>query len=32
MVRVETGMTTDGQIEVSGPDVREGMKVGVAKS
>ncbi|MFI0978418.1 peptidoglycan-binding protein [Streptomyces sp. NPDC021093] len=32
MVRVETGMTADGQIEVSGPDVREGMKVGVAKS
>ncbi|MEO3976253.1 peptidoglycan-binding domain-containing protein [Streptomyces sp. CAU 1734] len=31
-VRVETGMTADGQIEVSGPDVREGMKVGVAKS
>ncbi|MGW0958244.1 peptidoglycan-binding protein [Streptomyces gelaticus] len=32
MVRVETGMTADGQIEVSGPDVREGLKVGVAKS
>lgn len=32
MVRVETGMTADGLIEVSGPDVREGMKVGVAKS
>lgn len=32
MVRVETGLTADGQIEVSGPDVREGMKVGVAKS
>ncbi|MGW7412571.1 peptidoglycan-binding protein [Streptomyces sp. NPDC054863] len=32
MVRVETGMTADGQIEVSGPDVREGMKVGAAKS
>ncbi|MFF2405324.1 peptidoglycan-binding protein [Streptomyces sp. NPDC058092] len=32
MVRVETGMTADGQIEVSGPDVREGMTVGVAKS
>jgi len=31
MVRVETGMTADGLIEVSGPDVREGMKVGVAK-
>ncbi|MEU6013676.1 peptidoglycan-binding domain-containing protein [Streptomyces sp. NPDC047515] len=32
MVRVETGMTADGRIEVSGPDLREGMKVGVAKS
>ncbi|WP_405996914.1 peptidoglycan-binding protein [Streptomyces sp. NBC_00829] len=32
MVRVETGMTTDGQIEVSGPDLREGLKVGVAAS
>ncbi|RSS57232.1 peptidoglycan-binding protein [Streptomyces sp. WAC01280] len=32
MVRVETGMTADGQIEVSGPDVREGLKVGVATS
>ncbi|MCM2389780.1 peptidoglycan-binding protein [Streptomyces albipurpureus] len=32
MVRVQTGMTADGQIEVSGPDVREGLKVGVAKS
>lgn len=31
VVRVETGMTADGQIEVSGPDVREGMRVGVAK-
>lgn len=31
-VRVETGITADGRIEVSGPDVREGMKVGVAKS
>lgn len=31
MVRVEAGMTADGLIEVSGPDVREGMKVGVAK-
>ncbi|MFE6775700.1 peptidoglycan-binding protein [Streptomyces sp. NPDC057702] len=31
MVRVETGMTADGQIEVSGPDVREGLRVGVAK-
>lgn len=32
MVRVETGMTADGRIEVSGPDVREGLKVGVATS
>ncbi|MFJ2743535.1 peptidoglycan-binding protein [Streptomyces sp. NPDC087440] len=32
MVRVETGMTADGQIEVSGAGVREGMKVGVATS
>ncbi|MFC9243926.1 peptidoglycan-binding protein [Streptomyces sp. NPDC057136] len=32
MVRVETGMTADGQIEVSGPDVREGLRVGVAAS
>lgn len=32
MVRVETGMTADGQIEVSGPDLREGLKVGVATS
>ncbi|MFF0195116.1 peptidoglycan-binding protein [Streptomyces anulatus] len=31
MVRVETGMTADGQIEVSGAELREGMKVGVAK-
>lgn len=31
MVRVETGMTADGRIEVSGPDLREGLKVGVAK-
>ncbi|MET8572306.1 peptidoglycan-binding domain-containing protein [Streptomyces sp. NPDC004783] len=31
-VRVETGMTADGLIEVSGPDVREGLKVGVARS
>ncbi|WP_432061090.1 peptidoglycan-binding domain-containing protein [Streptomyces sp. S1] len=30
MVRVETGMTADGRIEVSGPDLREGAKVGVA--
>ncbi|WP_371649495.1 MULTISPECIES: peptidoglycan-binding protein [unclassified Streptomyces] len=32
MVRVETGMTADGRIEVSGPDVREGVQVGVATS
>ncbi|MCX4846818.1 peptidoglycan-binding domain-containing protein [Streptomyces sp. NBC_00893] len=32
MIRVETGMTADGQIEVSGPDLREGLKVGVAAS
>ncbi|MFC0842966.1 peptidoglycan-binding protein [Streptomyces noboritoensis] len=32
MVRVETGMTADGRIEVSGPDVREGALVGVAAS
>ncbi|MGW9115220.1 peptidoglycan-binding protein [Streptomyces sp. NPDC055663] len=32
MIRVETGMTADGQIEVSGPDVREGLKVGAAAS
>ncbi|MFB7512594.1 peptidoglycan-binding protein [Streptomyces sp. NPDC056144] len=32
IVRVETGMTADGQIEVKGPDLREGMKVGVASS
>ncbi|MFF4169409.1 peptidoglycan-binding protein [Streptomyces sp. NPDC001744] len=31
-VRVETGMTADGRIEVGGPDLREGMKVGVAAS
>lgn len=31
MVRVETGMTADGRIEVSGAELREGMKVGVAK-
>ncbi|WP_432085923.1 peptidoglycan-binding domain-containing protein [Streptomyces sp. bgisy095] len=30
MVRVETGMTADGRIEVSGPDLREGATVGVA--
>ncbi|MVO86583.1 peptidoglycan-binding protein [Streptomyces sp. p1417] len=31
MVRVRTGMTADGRIEVSGPQVRAGAKVGVAK-
>ncbi|PVC90714.1 peptidoglycan-binding protein [Streptomyces sp. CS090A] len=31
MVRVETGMTADGQIEVSGAGLREGMRAGVAK-
>ncbi|WP_411147020.1 efflux RND transporter periplasmic adaptor subunit [Streptomyces sp. x-80] len=31
MVRVETGMTAEGQIEVKGEGIREGMKVGVAK-
>lgn len=31
MVRVETGMTADSRIEVSGPAIKEGMKVGVAK-
>ncbi|MFH9606025.1 peptidoglycan-binding protein [Streptomyces sp. NPDC017448] len=31
MIRVETGMTADGRIEVSGDGLREGMKVGVAK-
>ncbi|MBL1097405.1 peptidoglycan-binding protein [Streptomyces coffeae] len=31
MVRVETGMTADGQIEVSGAELREGMAVGVAE-
>ncbi|MFF8840825.1 peptidoglycan-binding protein [Streptomyces sp. NPDC015130] len=31
-VRVETGMTADGRIEVTGPDLREGLKVGVAAS
>ncbi|MER7348248.1 peptidoglycan-binding domain-containing protein [Streptomyces aurantiacus] len=30
MVRVETGMTADGRIEVSGSGIREGLKVGVA--
>ncbi|MGV9315374.1 peptidoglycan-binding protein [Streptomyces sp. NPDC003691] len=30
MVRVETGMTADGRIEVSGPQLREGLTVGVA--
>ncbi|MCF3131867.1 peptidoglycan-binding protein [Streptomyces olivochromogenes] len=32
MVRVETGMTADGRIEVSGSGIAEGMKVGVAAS
>ncbi|MEV8624527.1 peptidoglycan-binding protein [Streptomyces sp. NPDC051079] len=32
MVRVETGMTADGKIEVSGAHLREGMRVGVAAS
>ncbi|WP_431771367.1 efflux RND transporter periplasmic adaptor subunit [Streptomyces cucumeris] len=31
MVRVETGMTADGTIEVSGAGLREGMTVGVAE-
>ncbi|PJN35021.1 peptidoglycan-binding protein [Streptomyces sp. CB02613] len=31
MIRVETGMTADGRIEVSGAGLRAGMKVGVAK-
>ncbi|MFI7318263.1 peptidoglycan-binding protein [Streptomyces venezuelae] len=30
MVRVKTGMTADGRIEVSGPGITEGTKVGVA--
>ncbi|MER5299366.1 peptidoglycan-binding protein [Streptomyces lasiicapitis] len=30
MVRVETGMTADGRIEVSGSQIKEGLKVGVA--
>lgn len=30
MVRVRTGMTADGKIEVSGAELREGMTVGVA--
>ncbi|WP_307826785.1 peptidoglycan-binding protein [Streptomyces pactum] len=30
-VRVETGMTADGRIEVTGDGLTEGMKVGVAK-
>ncbi|MEU7578765.1 peptidoglycan-binding domain-containing protein [Streptomyces sp. NPDC041068] len=30
MVRVETGMTADGRIEVSGPGIAEGTKVGAA--
>ncbi|WP_241990026.1 MULTISPECIES: peptidoglycan-binding protein [unclassified Streptomyces] len=32
LVRVETGMTAAGKIEVSGAGLREGMKVGVAAS
>ncbi|MFJ8133981.1 peptidoglycan-binding protein [Streptomyces hydrogenans] len=31
-IPVETGMTADGQIEVGGPHVREGMTVGMAAS
>ncbi|MEU9118795.1 peptidoglycan-binding protein [Streptomyces sp. NPDC048506] len=31
MVRVTTGMTADGRIEVSGGGITEGMKVGVAE-
>ncbi|MEU9605598.1 peptidoglycan-binding domain-containing protein [Streptomyces sp. NPDC048057] len=31
MVRVETGMTADGRIEVSGAQLAEGQEVGVAK-
>ncbi|MEU6822858.1 peptidoglycan-binding protein [Streptomyces atriruber] len=31
MVRVRTGMTADGRIEVSGSGIAEGTKVGVAK-
>ncbi|MFJ7345752.1 peptidoglycan-binding protein [Streptomyces sp. NPDC101110] len=31
VVQVVTGMTADGQIEVSGPEVREGLRVGTAK-
>ncbi|MFB7368402.1 peptidoglycan-binding protein [Streptomyces sp. NPDC056222] len=30
LVRVDTGMTADGRIEVSGPDLREGLTVGAA--
>ncbi|MFE0427163.1 peptidoglycan-binding protein, partial [Streptomyces sp. NPDC058953] len=30
MVRVETGMTADGRIEVGGPGITEGIEVGVA--
>ncbi|MEU8763288.1 peptidoglycan-binding protein [Streptomyces sp. NPDC048659] len=30
MVRVSTGMTADGRIEVGGAELREGMRVGVA--
>ncbi|MFJ3905447.1 peptidoglycan-binding protein [Streptomyces sp. NPDC090025] len=32
MVRIDTGMTADGKIEVSGPELREGLRVGVAGS
>ncbi|MEV7283460.1 peptidoglycan-binding protein [Streptomyces sp. NPDC093252] len=32
MVRVTTGMTADGLIEVSGPGIAEGTEVGVARS
>ncbi|MFE5941730.1 peptidoglycan-binding protein [Streptomyces sp. NPDC056480] len=31
-IRVDTGMTADGKIEVGGPDVREGLTVGMAAS
>lgn len=31
MVHIDTGMTADGKIEVSGPELRAGMKVGVAR-
>jgi membrane fusion protein, multidrug efflux system len=32
VVPIEVGMFADGRVEVSGPDIREGVKVGVAKS